>query len=306
MDDYSYVVNDSQITYTTIGKFCSIAAMTRINPGNHPMQRAIAGAFHLSRQRLFPGRRATTPNSSHWRRAHHVHIGHDVWIGHGADRAAGPQHRHRRGDRGRRHRHQGRAGLHDRRRQSGARRSGDGFRRTSPTVWRIWHGGTGTTRRCAARCPISASCRSRSFSTNTKPPRTAVTRRNGSDDHDRPSDRRRPDAARRRDRRDLAADCRAGRSIARRHGRTAMPRFGIDAGGLLVLPGIVDLHGDAFERQMMPRPGVDFPDRCGAGRQRPAGDRQRHHHGVSRHDLVVGAGPAQRRQCAAAARGHRR
>jgi alpha-D-ribose 1-methylphosphonate 5-triphosphate diphosphatase len=26
-----------------------------------------------------------------------------------------------------------------------------------------------------------------------------------------------------------------------------------------VLPGIVDIHGDAFERQMMPRPGVDFP-----------------------------------------------
>jgi alpha-D-ribose 1-methylphosphonate 5-triphosphate diphosphatase len=35
--------------------------------------------------------------------------------------------------------------------------------------------------------------------------------------------------------------------------------LGIDAGGLLVLPGIIDLHGDAFERQMMPRPGVDFP-----------------------------------------------
>jgi alpha-D-ribose 1-methylphosphonate 5-triphosphate diphosphatase len=32
----------------------------------------------------------------------------------------------------------------------------------------------------------------------------------------------------------------------------------IDADGLYVLPGIVDLHGDAFERQMMPRPGVDF------------------------------------------------
>jgi alpha-D-ribose 1-methylphosphonate 5-triphosphate diphosphatase len=40
------------------------------------------------------------------------------------------------------------------------------------------------------------------------------------------------------------------------HGRGS---FGIDARGLLVLPGIVDLHGDAFERQMMPRPGVDFP-----------------------------------------------
>jgi alpha-D-ribose 1-methylphosphonate 5-triphosphate diphosphatase len=35
--------------------------------------------------------------------------------------------------------------------------------------------------------------------------------------------------------------------------------LGLDASGLMVLPGIVDLHGDAFERQMMPRPGVDFP-----------------------------------------------
>ena len=32
-----------------------------------------------------------------------------------------------------------------------------------------------------------------------------------------------------------------------------------DASDLLVLPGIVDIHGDAFERQMQPRPGVDFP-----------------------------------------------
>ena len=33
----------------------------------------------------------------------------------------------------------------------------------------------------------------------------------------------------------------------------------LDATGLLVLPGIVDIHGDAFERQLQPRPGVDFP-----------------------------------------------
>src|SRR6201999_27341 len=41
----------------------------------------------------------------------------------------------------------------------------------------------------------------------------------------------------------------------------AEPRaaLGLDARDLLVLPGIVDLHGDAFERQMMPRPKVDFP-----------------------------------------------
>jgi alpha-D-ribose 1-methylphosphonate 5-triphosphate diphosphatase len=46
------------------------------------------------------------------------------------------------------------------------------------------------------------------------------------------------------------------RAVGPDHGRGS---FGLDAGGLLVLPGIVDLHGDAFERQMMPRPGVDFP-----------------------------------------------
>jgi alpha-D-ribose 1-methylphosphonate 5-triphosphate diphosphatase len=32
-----------------------------------------------------------------------------------------------------------------------------------------------------------------------------------------------------------------------------------DASGLLVLPGLVDIHGDAHERQLQPRPGVDLP-----------------------------------------------
>ncbi len=32
-----------------------------------------------------------------------------------------------------------------------------------------------------------------------------------------------------------------------------------DAGDNWVLPGVIDLHGDAFERQVMPRPGVHFP-----------------------------------------------
>ncbi|KAA8609346.1 phosphonate metabolism protein PhnM [Salipiger aestuarii] len=34
---------------------------------------------------------------------------------------------------------------------------------------------------------------------------------------------------------------------------------GIDAGGLTLAPALVDIHGDGFERQMMPRPGVLFP-----------------------------------------------
>lgn len=37
----------------------------------------------------------------------------------------------------------------------------------------------------------------------------------------------------------------------------------LDARALIVLPGIVDIHGDAFERQMMPRPGVHFPASVG-------------------------------------------
>jgi alpha-D-ribose 1-methylphosphonate 5-triphosphate diphosphatase len=42
---------------------------------------------------------------------------------------------------------------------------------------------------------------------------------------------------------------------------TAAPFHGaqvIDAEGLIALPGIVDIHGDGFERHLMPRPGVRF------------------------------------------------
>jgi hypothetical protein len=83
MDDYSYVVNDGQIAYTTIGKFCSIAAMIRINPGNHPMWRASQAHFTYRASAYFPGEADETEFFA-WRRAHPVAIGHDVWIGHGA------------------------------------------------------------------------------------------------------------------------------------------------------------------------------------------------------------------------------
>jgi phosphonate metabolism protein (transferase hexapeptide repeat family) len=83
LGDYSYVVNDSDIAYTTIGKFCSIAAMTRINPGNHPMGRASQSHFTYRASSYFPGEKDDTEFFA-WRRQHHVNIGHDVWIGHGA------------------------------------------------------------------------------------------------------------------------------------------------------------------------------------------------------------------------------
>jgi len=83
LGDYSYVVNDSDIAYAKIGKFTSIAAMTRINPGNHPMDRASQSHFSYRASAYFDGERDEDEFFA-WRRAHQVIIGHDVWIGHAA------------------------------------------------------------------------------------------------------------------------------------------------------------------------------------------------------------------------------
>jgi hypothetical protein len=83
MDDYSYVVNDSDIIYSRIGKFCSIAAHTRINPGNHPMERATQAHFTYRSSAYFDGE-ADDHAFFDRRRSAQVVIGHDVWIGHGA------------------------------------------------------------------------------------------------------------------------------------------------------------------------------------------------------------------------------
>src|SRR5580704_13045007 len=83
LGDYSYVVNDSDIAYAGIGKFCSIAAMTRINPGNHPMHRASQAHFTYRASAYFAGEDDEQELFA-WRRARRVTIGHDVWIGHGA------------------------------------------------------------------------------------------------------------------------------------------------------------------------------------------------------------------------------
>ena len=82
MGDYSYVVNDSDIAYATIGKCVSIAAMTRINPGNHPMLRATQAHFTYRASHYFEGAQDEDAFFD-WRRSFHISIGHDVWIGHG-------------------------------------------------------------------------------------------------------------------------------------------------------------------------------------------------------------------------------
>ncbi|MEO0809506.1 MAG: chloramphenicol acetyltransferase [Pseudomonadota bacterium] len=88
LGDYSYVVNDSDIIYSEIGKHVSIAAMTRINPGNHPIWRASQSHFTYRASQYFPGE-ADEAEFFDWRRAHKVTISHDAWIGHGAVILAG-------------------------------------------------------------------------------------------------------------------------------------------------------------------------------------------------------------------------
>ncbi len=82
MDDYSYVVNDSAIIYSEIGKFVNIAAHVRINPGQHPMHRASQHHFQYRSAAYELG--DDDADFFAWRRSSPVRIGHDVWIGHGA------------------------------------------------------------------------------------------------------------------------------------------------------------------------------------------------------------------------------
>ena len=81
MGDYSYVVHDAQIIYATIGKFCSIASHTRVNPGNHPLERVALN--HFTYRASAYGLGPDEAGFFDWRRRHRVTLGHDVWLGHG-------------------------------------------------------------------------------------------------------------------------------------------------------------------------------------------------------------------------------
>jgi len=83
LGDFSYFERHAEAIYTTIGKFCSIAANTRINALEHPLERLTTHKVsyrpneyfrYLGVDAAFRGRR----------QAKAVTIGHDVWIGHGA------------------------------------------------------------------------------------------------------------------------------------------------------------------------------------------------------------------------------
>jgi len=88
LDDYSYMMQDSQTWAARIGKFVNIASYTRINAPNHPVWRATLHHFTYRANDYWPDA-AREESMFDWRRENLVVVGHDVWIGHGATITAG-------------------------------------------------------------------------------------------------------------------------------------------------------------------------------------------------------------------------
>lgn len=81
--DFSYFERHGEAIYTTVGKFCSIAANTRINALEHPIERITSHKVSYRPNEYF--RYLGVDGEFRKRRqGKSVTIGHDVWIGHGA------------------------------------------------------------------------------------------------------------------------------------------------------------------------------------------------------------------------------
>ncbi|HEY4193349.1 MAG TPA: DapH/DapD/GlmU-related protein [Mesorhizobium sp.] len=81
--DFSYFERHAEAIYTSIGKFCSIAANSRINALEHPMERLTTHkvSYRPNEYFRFLGVDAAFRER---RQGKPVTIGHDVWVGHGA------------------------------------------------------------------------------------------------------------------------------------------------------------------------------------------------------------------------------
>ncbi len=81
--DFSYFERHCEAIYTTIGKFCSIAANSRINALDHPIERLTQHKVSYRPNEYFRWLGVDAAFRAR-RQAKAVAIGHDVWIGHGA------------------------------------------------------------------------------------------------------------------------------------------------------------------------------------------------------------------------------
>jgi phosphonate metabolism protein (transferase hexapeptide repeat family) len=83
LGDYSYTDRFADIAYSTLGKFVNVAAFSRINPSEHPYQRASLHHF-MYRSSYYWADEKDEEALFEWRRSRPVKIGHDTWIGHAA------------------------------------------------------------------------------------------------------------------------------------------------------------------------------------------------------------------------------
>ena len=82
LGDYSYVERNAEAIYAKIGKFCAIAANSRINALNHPIERVSQHKITYRPNEYFLFAKVDK-DFRDARREAVVEIGHDVWIGHG-------------------------------------------------------------------------------------------------------------------------------------------------------------------------------------------------------------------------------
>lgn len=81
--DFSYFERHAEAIYTTIGKFCSIAANSRLNALEHPIERITQHKVSYRTNEYF--RFLGVDEEFRLRRqSKQVTLGNDVWIGHGA------------------------------------------------------------------------------------------------------------------------------------------------------------------------------------------------------------------------------
>lgn len=81
--DFSYFERHCEAIYASIGKFCSIAANSRLNALEHPIERITSHKVSYRPNEYFRYLGVDAVFRER-RQAKAVAIGHDVWIGHGA------------------------------------------------------------------------------------------------------------------------------------------------------------------------------------------------------------------------------
>lgn len=83
LGDYSYCDRLCDLANATVGRFSNIASFVRIGATDHPLDRASLHHFLYRSEKYWPD----ATDDADWfaqRRARRAAIGHDTWIGHGA------------------------------------------------------------------------------------------------------------------------------------------------------------------------------------------------------------------------------